>query len=228
VSEQHEDAGRTAGEGAGGMKDAGRAADEAFRPQAETVRPEPDGAPDSDAGKDDAAQADSSPDPAEGAADGEAGAEAGRLRAELEVARQQAEEFRQRWLRVQADFDNFRRRTRQEKEDLLNYASMGLIGKLLPVVDNFERALAAGETSKDFDSLYKGLEMTFRQLMQVLEQEGLKPIQAVGQPFDPEIHHAVMQVQADGQEEGIVVEEHQKGYKLKEKVLRPSMVSVSS
>jgi molecular chaperone GrpE len=146
---------------------------------------------------------------------------------ELEELRKQAEENQQRYLRVQADFDNFRRRSRQEKEDFTKYASLKLIEQLLPVVDNFERALSSSKDTKDFEALVKGLDMTFRQLDQLLAQEGLTPIEAVGQPFNPEYHQAIMQVESDEHEEGIVVEEIQKGYKLKDKVVRPAMVKVS-
>jgi molecular chaperone GrpE len=145
--------------------------------------------------------------------------------AELE---QIAEEKEQRFLRAQADFDNFRRRTVKEKEELAGYASMKLLGQLLPVVDNFERAIAAVQGGGDFESLSKGVDMIFRQMEQLLEQEGLKPMNAVGQPFNPEYHQAIMQVESEEHEEGIVVEEIQKGYMLKDKVLRPAMVKVSS
>lgn len=139
----------------------------------------------------------------------------------------QAEEHQQRYLRAQADFDNFRRRTAKEKEELAQYASMKLIDQLVPIVDNFERALAAATSNNDYDSLAKGVDMIFRQLSQTLEAEGLKAIVAVGEPFNPEFHQAIMQVESDEYEEGIVVEEVQKGYMLKEKVLRPAMVKVS-
>ena len=147
---------------------------------------------------------------------------------EKEALKKAAEEHYQRYLRTQADFDNFRRRTRQEKEEFAKSASQSLIERLLPIVDNFERAIAASRENSDFEALAKGVDMIARQLVQVLEAEGLKAIEAVGQPFDPEQHQAVMTVEAeDGQESGIVVEELQKGYKLKDKVIRPSMVKVS-
>jgi molecular chaperone GrpE len=146
---------------------------------------------------------------------------------ELEKARVQAEENYQRLLRVQADFDNFRRRARAEKEDFAKYASLKLIEQLLPIVDNFDRALASSKETKDFDALAKGLDMTYRGMDQLLTAEGLKPIETVGQPFNPEFHQAVMQVESDEHEEGIVVEELQKGYILKDKVIRPAMVKVS-
>ncbi|KIL38280.1 molecular chaperone GrpE [Gordoniibacillus kamchatkensis] len=147
--------------------------------------------------------------------------------AQMEELRKLAEENYQRFLRAQADFDNFRRRARQEKEDFAKYASLKLIEQLLPVVDNFGRAIAASKENRDFDALLKGLDMTYRQLDQVLSQEGLAPIEAVGQPFNPELHQAVMQVESEEHEEGIVVEELQKGYMLKDKVIRPAMVKVS-
>ncbi|NOU68062.1 nucleotide exchange factor GrpE [Paenibacillus sp. LMG 31461] len=146
---------------------------------------------------------------------------------ELEQARVQAEENYQRLLRVQADFDNFRRRARTEKEDFAKYASLKLIEQLLPIVDNFDRALSSSKETKDFDALVKGLDMTYRGIDQLLTAEGLKPIESVGHPFNPEFHQAVMQVESEEHEEGIVVEELQKGYILKDKVIRPAMVKVS-
>ncbi|HEX7057393.1 MAG TPA: nucleotide exchange factor GrpE [Bacilli bacterium] len=150
------------------------------------------------------------------------------LELQLEAALRKAEENFNQFLRAQADLDNFRRRTRIEKEELLKYSSMKLITQLLPIVDNFERAIAAAKDSRDQDSFAKGVEMIFRQLMQVLEQEGLKPMETVGQAFNPEFHEAVMQVESAEHAEGTVVEEMQKGYLLKDKVLRPAMVKVSS
>jgi molecular chaperone GrpE len=147
---------------------------------------------------------------------------------ELDQMREQAEEHYQRYLRTQADFDNFRRRSRTEKEEFAKYASMKLIEQLLPIVDNMDRALSSSRDTKDFGALVKGVEMTFRQLEQVLEQEGLKKMDVVGQPFNPEFHQAIMQVDSDEHEEGTVVEEMQKGYILKDKVLRPAMVKVST
>lgn len=162
---------------------------------------------------------------------GEAAAEA--VEAEVvdpEIAslKQTAEEHYQRYLRTQADFDNFRRRSRQEKEEFAKYASQKLIEGLLPIVDNFDRAMAASREQQDFESLAKGVEMIQRQLAQLLESEGVQAIGAVGEPFNPELHQAIMQVPAEeGQGSGIVVEELQKGYMLKDKVIRPAMVKVT-
>ncbi len=146
-----------------------------------------------------------------------------------ETARLQklADENYQRYLRTQADFDNFRRRSRQEKEEFAKYASQKLIEQLLPVYDNFERAMKATKEGGDIESLLKGVEMIYRQLEQVLDAEGVKPVDTVGKPFDPAVHQAVMQVETDEFEPGTVVEELQKGYTLKDKVIRPAMVKVS-
>ncbi|WP_152392126.1 nucleotide exchange factor GrpE [Paenibacillus guangzhouensis] len=138
-----------------------------------------------------------------------------------------AEENNNRYLRAQADFDNFRRRTAKEREELAKYASLKLVEQLVPVLDNFERAIQASGENQDFESFSKGVQMIFRQLSQVLDQEGLQQMNTVGQPFNPEYHQAIMQVESDEYEEGIVVEEVQKGYMLKDKVLRPAMVKVS-
>lgn len=146
---------------------------------------------------------------------------------ELQEAKALADEHYQRYLRAQADFDNFRRRTLKEKEDLAKFASMKLVSDLVPVLDNFERAIATNTADSATDSFAKGVDMIYRQFLGVLEQEGLAAMNVVGQPFNPELHQAVMQVESDGYEEGIVVEELQKGYTLKERVLRPAMVKVS-
>lgn len=164
----------------------------------------------------------------EPAAEAEAAEAAGdtAAQAEIERLRNELSETQQRALRAQAD-DNFRRRTQKEKEELAKYASSKLIQELLPVIDNFERALQASEDNPEFESFSKGVNMIFRQLEQVLAAEGLTAMNSVGQPFNPEFHQAIMQVESEEHEEGIVVEEVQKGYMLKDKVLRPAMVKVS-
>ncbi|MFI2857412.1 nucleotide exchange factor GrpE [Paenibacillus sp. JSM ZJ436] len=146
---------------------------------------------------------------------------------EIEQLKAELSEQQQRVLRTQADFDNFRRRTQKEKEELAKYASSKLITELLPVIDNFERAMAASTVDPESDSLVKGVNMIFRQLEGILNAEGLQPMNSVGQPFNPEFHQAIMQVESEEHEEGVVVEEIQKGYMLKDKVLRPAMVKVS-
>ncbi|AUS27657.1 nucleotide exchange factor GrpE [Paenibacillus sp. P2(2022)] len=146
---------------------------------------------------------------------------------EVAKLRAEAEEHQQRFLRAQADFDNFRRRTLKEKEDLAKYASMKLVTELVPVLDNFERALATASQGAESESFTKGVEMIFRQFESVLQAEGVTAMNAVGQPFNPDFHQAIMQVESEEHDEGIVVEEVQKGYMLKDKVLRPAMVKVS-
>lgn len=150
------------------------------------------------------------------------------LEAELKEAKAQAEDYYNRLQRLQAEFDNFRKRTLKEKEELVKYASERVVAELLPVIDNFERALEAAKNSQDISSFAQGVEMIFRQLNNVLGKEGLAPIEAVGQAFDPNIHEAIMQVESEEHPANTVVEEVQKGYYLKDKVLRPSMVKVSS
>jgi len=146
---------------------------------------------------------------------------------EVEQLTKQLDEANNKLLRIQADYDNFRRRTLKEKEELAKYASSKLITNLLPSIDNFDRALAAAAATGDYESLSKGLDMIFRQLMATMEAEGLQAMNVVGEPFNPEFHQAVMTVESDEHEEGIVVEELQKGYVLKDKVIRPAMVKVS-
>ncbi|OZB91650.1 nucleotide exchange factor GrpE [Paenibacillus sp. XY044] len=168
-----------------------------------------------------------SEDASEGAAAEKEGFDPAALKSEVERLKGLADDYQQRAIRTQADFDNFRKRTQKEKEDLAKYASSKLVAELLPVVDNFERALAAAGEGSEMESFTKGVSMIFRQLEGVLQSEGLLAMVTVGEPFNPEYHQAIMQVESDEYEEGIVVEEVQKGYMLKDKVLRPAMVKVS-
>jgi molecular chaperone GrpE len=146
---------------------------------------------------------------------------------ELEEWKQKAEEHYEMFLRARADLDNYRKRVRKEKEESAKYAVAPLAEAILPVVDNLERALAAGGNAADAKALHEGVEMVYRQLLQVLRQVGVEPIEAVGRPFDPHLHNAVMQDESGDKEPGIVVEELQKGYRFKDRVLRPAMVKVS-
>ncbi|MEO2206788.1 nucleotide exchange factor GrpE [Paenibacillus pabuli] len=163
-----------------------------------------------------------------GAAEAQAEEMADQGQDELARLKAEVEETQQRFVRAQADFDNFRRRTQKEKEELAKYASMKLVTELVPVIDNFERAMATVPEGTESESFSKGIQMIFRQLETVLNNEGLTAMETVGQPFNPEFHQAIMQVESDEYEEGTVVEEVQKGYMLKDKVLRPAMVKVSS
>lgn len=145
--------------------------------------------------------------------------------AELEA---KVNELNQRLLRTQADYDNFRRRSREEKEAAAKYRAQSLVEELLPVLDNFERALLVETESEETKSLLQGMEMVYRQLLDALVKEGLEVIETVGQTFDPHSHQAVMQVQEEGYGANEIVEELQKGYKLKDRVIRPSMVKVNA
>ncbi|HWR42761.1 nucleotide exchange factor GrpE [Sporomusa sp.] len=136
------------------------------------------------------------------------------------------DEMTDRYKRLQADFDNFRRRTRQEKEELSAVVAERIICELLPVVDNFERATASAAT--DVDTLATGVQMIFRQLNNALCQLGVEPVNAVGNIFDPSQHEAVMRVEDVSQPDGMVIEELQKGYKVNGRVIRPSMVKVAA
>jgi molecular chaperone GrpE len=146
---------------------------------------------------------------------------------ELEAWKQKAEEHYEMFLRARADLDNYRKRVRKEKEESAKYAMAPLAEAILPVVDNLERALAAGGNAADAKALHEGVEMVYRQLLQVLRQVGVEPIESVGQPFDPHLHNAVMQEETSDKEPGIIIEELQKGYRFKDRVLRPAMVKVS-
>lgn len=136
-----------------------------------------------------------------------------------------ADELYGRLARLQADFENYRRRTRKEKEELWKYASEQIIVALLPVLDNFERALAAGDN--DPARVIEGVGMIYRQLQEVLTREGLSPIPARGEIFDPACHEAMMQQESGEHPDNTVLEELQKGYYLKDKVIRPAMVKVA-
>ena len=129
-----------------------------------------------------------------------------------------------RYLRLQADFENFRRRTRQEKEELAAVVTQNLLKDLLPFLDNFERALAAEGT--DEGGLRAGVEMMYKQLVEALKKEGLEYIETKDKPFDPNFHQAVMRVEDAEKEDGTIVAELQKGYMVKGRVIRPSMVQV--
>ncbi|MBW8348168.1 nucleotide exchange factor GrpE [Bacillus sp. IITD106] len=137
------------------------------------------------------------------------------------------EESENRYLRLYADFENFRRRSQLEKESSEKYRSQSLITNLLPAIDNFERALQIEPNDEQSKALLEGVRMVYRNIIDVLKEEGAEQIEAVGQEFDPNFHQAVMQTNDEEYGSNIVVEEFQKGYKLKDRVIRPSMVKVN-
>ena len=130
--------------------------------------------------------------------------------------------------RQMAEFDNFRKRTTKEKEQMFSMGEKSVIEKMLPVVDNFERGLAAVPEAEKGGALASGMEMIYKQMMKQLEDLGVKPIEAVGKEFDPNFHNAVMQVESDELESGVVAQEFQKGYTYHDTVIRHSMVGVVS
>ena len=137
------------------------------------------------------------------------------------------EEEENRYLRLRADYDNTLRRQKLDREAAEKFRAQSLLTDLLPVLDNLERALQVQVSSEDATSLYKGVEMVYRQFLDAANREGLEVIATEGEPFDPNVHQAVMQEQDAEKESGVVLRELQKGYKLKDRVLRPAMVSVN-
>ena len=146
---------------------------------------------------------------------------------EIQTLTAKVEEMENRYLRLQADFDNSRRRSKLDLEAAQKYRVQSLATDLVQALDNFERALAIQTEHEETASMRQGMEMIYRSMMEALKKEGVEPIEAVGQEFDPNIHQAVMQVNDENYGANMVVEEFQKGYMLKDRVLRPSMVKVN-
>ncbi|QGQ47328.1 nucleotide exchange factor GrpE [Metabacillus sediminilitoris] len=149
--------------------------------------------------------------------------------AEQKIAELQAklDETENKMLRAQADFDNFRRRSRLDQEAAQKYRAQSLVSEIIPALDNFERALQIEADNDQTKSLLQGMNMVYNQLVQALQNEGVEAINSVGEQFDPHLHQAVMQVEDENFESNTVVEELQKGYKLKDRVIRPAMVKVN-
>ncbi len=144
------------------------------------------------------------------------------------IENEEVEKYIIRLQRLQADYDNLRRRSQKEKQQIGQMTKETLICGILPVIDNFERALQAFENEESTKQVLKeGMQMVFRQLMDILTGEGLEAISAVGEPFDINKHEAMMQVEKDEVESNQVVDEFQKGYTLKSKVIRPTKVTVA-
>lgn len=138
------------------------------------------------------------------------------------------EELTDRLQRTMAEFDNYRKRTEKEKSAMFEIGAKDIIEKILPVVDNFERGLAAVPEEEKESAFADGMEKIYRQLMKTLEDAGVKAIEAVGQPFDPNFHNAVMHIEDENLGENIVAQELQKGYTYKDTVVRHSMVQVAN
>ena len=149
------------------------------------------------------------------------------LEEKLQAAERRAQENHERFLRAAAELDNFRKRKEREVSDLRKYANQMLLRELLGVVDNLERALAASLENSEPEGLREGVEMTLKELLKIFDQFKVTPIEAHEQPFDPNHHEAVMQEPNDAFPPNTVVKELQKGYMLRDRLLRPAMVVVS-
>jgi molecular chaperone GrpE len=146
---------------------------------------------------------------------------------EMAKMQQELEQANDTMLRLAAELDNYKKRVAKERESLIKYAVQDVIQELIPILDNFERAIDSASKTKDMDSFLEGVKMIFNQMNDTLSKKGVKKIGAVGKPFDPNFHEAVMQVDSDEYPENVVVEELQKGYMLNDRVVRPAMVVVS-
>lgn len=148
------------------------------------------------------------------------------LKEEIERTKKERDEASDRLLRVQAEFENYKKRTQREKIAERTYKSQDLVNELLPALDNFERALTV-ESTEETKSIIEGITMVYNQVKDALQSENVEVIETVGKEFDPNLHHAVMQVEDPEQESNVIVEELQKGYILKDRVIRPAMVKVN-
>ncbi|MFW5908702.1 MAG: nucleotide exchange factor GrpE [Desulfosalsimonas sp.] len=150
------------------------------------------------------------------------------LKKDLASAKAEAAETYDRLLRLSAEFENYKKRVQRQMEDHKKYANEELIKDLLSVVDNLERALnAAGENQKDTASMAEGIEMTLNEILKILKKHNVTRVEAMGKPFDPTYHEAIMQEETDEYPENTVIGEMQKGYLLHDRLIRPAMVVVS-
>lgn len=151
------------------------------------------------------------------------------LKEKYDASQKEVEELKDKLLRRQAEFENFKKRTQKEKEAIVTYASEGLVTDLLPSLDSFERALEVevDESDEKSKALYEGLELVYNQLTEVLKNNGLSQIECINEKFDHNCHHAIVQQESKEHEADTVIQELGKGYKYKEKVIRPSQVMVS-
>lgn len=146
------------------------------------------------------------------------------IKEELGAVTEEKDEYLNKLKRMKADFVNYRSRTKKEKSRIESRTKMEFINSILPVIDNFERALKSVDEDSEFLS---GVQMIYKQLLDVLQKEGLEIIETEGQEFDPQYHEAIMQIESDEYESGYVVEEVQRGYLMEDKVVRPAMVKVA-
>jgi molecular chaperone GrpE len=156
----------------------------------------------------------------------EPASEVATLREQLRIKEEEARNNYERFIRQTAEIENFKKRAIRDKEDTVRFANEALVKELLPVVDNLERAIAHAKGGGNGESLVEGVEMVLKGLFDALDKHGVSQIFAVGQPFNPQLHEAVAQVESDSGEPNTVLEEHQKGYLLRERLLRPALVTV--
>ncbi len=149
------------------------------------------------------------------------------LRKALEEAKAKAAEYLEGWQRTQAEFANYKKRNEKERKELIEFANAGLITKLLPILDDFERAFKTLPSSLMNLTWIDGIGLIYRKLQAILEAEGLTPIETAGESFDPKFHEAISYEESEEYEEGKIIEDVQKGYKLRDRVLRPALVRVS-
>ncbi|MFQ5646079.1 MAG: nucleotide exchange factor GrpE [bacterium] len=149
------------------------------------------------------------------------------LEQEKSELEREKEELYDKLLRSQAELENFRKRLTKETAAKIRYANKSLMSELLPVIDNFERAVDSSLSQDDISSLKEGVELTLKQIKDVLFKAGLVEINTLGEKFDPSRHEAVMQLESDKHEHNTVIEEHQRGYFLYDQILRPAMVTVA-
>ena len=150
-----------------------------------------------------------------------------KLRQELEAKDEEAKSNHDRFIRQVAELENFKKRSAREKDDGIRFANETLIRDLLPVIDNLERAVSHAQGGGNGKPLVEGVEMVLKGLLDVLTKHGVAQITALGQPFDPGKHEAMAQVESDNHQPNTVIEEHHKGYVLKDRLLRPALVSVA-
>ncbi|MDY6790866.1 MAG: nucleotide exchange factor GrpE [Thermodesulfobacteriota bacterium] len=158
-----------------------------------------------------------------------AGDQLKKIQAELEAAKQEGKEAYDRFLRVSAEFENYKKRSTREMDDFRKYANQSLIKEMLAVVDNLERALNSTNGNSSVDKcMADGVDLTLQEILKVFEKFNVKPIESIGQPFDPNFHQAMMQEETDDYAENTVINELQKGYMIHDRLLRPSMVVVAA
>ncbi|RTZ90831.1 MAG: nucleotide exchange factor GrpE [Deltaproteobacteria bacterium] len=148
-------------------------------------------------------------------------------KAEKKDWKKEYQDLYDKYIRLHAEFENFKRRITKDKQDAIRFANQELIRQILPFVDNLERSLEHADEVKNIDALKEGIEMTIKDFLKTLEKSGLEAIPAEGEPFDPNVHEAIMQEERNDLEPNTVVQELQRGYKLHGRVIRPATVTVS-